>query len=79
MGPRDCAGIVSGALIVVFRNNLADFWITCLVGMVGWAVLYFLNIYVQIRFLSEFLAAAALRLWQFYPFSSAWESRLMIL
>lgn len=52
------AGLVSGALIVVFRNNLADFWITCLVGMVGWAILYFLNIYVQIRFLSEFLAAA---------------------
>ncbi|GEP24427.1 MAG: threonine/serine exporter family protein [Lentilactobacillus diolivorans] len=53
------AGIVSGTLVVVFRNNLADFWITFLVGMVGWAVLYFLNIYVQIRFLSEFLAAAA--------------------
>lgn len=52
------AGIVSGALTVVFRNNIADFWITCLVGMAGWAVLYFLNIYVQIRFLSEFLAAA---------------------
>ncbi len=51
------AGVVSASLIVVFRNNLHDFWITGLVGMIGWAVLYFLNIYVRIRFLSEFLAA----------------------
>lgn len=51
------AGLVSGSLVVVFQNNLPDFGITFLVGMIGWAVLYFLNIYVQIRFLSEFIAA----------------------
>lgn len=26
------AGIVSGTLEVVFRNNFPDFWITCLIG-----------------------------------------------
>lgn len=51
------AGLVSGTLVVVFQNNLPDFWITFIVGMFGWAVYYFLNIYIQIRFLSEFLAA----------------------
>ncbi|EHL95418.1 hypothetical protein HMPREF9103_02991 [Lentilactobacillus parafarraginis F0439] len=52
------AGLVSGGLVVVFRNNISDALISCLIGMAGWAVLYFLNIYVQIRFLSEFMAAA---------------------
>lgn len=51
------AGLVSGTLVVVFQNNLPDFWVTFIVGMFGWLVYYFLNIYIQIRFLSEFLAA----------------------
>ncbi|UDM32343.1 threonine/serine exporter family protein [Lentilactobacillus laojiaonis] len=51
------AALVSGPLALVFQNNVHDFLITCLVGMLGWAVFYFLSKYVQIRFLSEFIAA----------------------
>lgn len=54
------AALVSGPLEVVFRHNLPDFWITCLVGMLGWLVYYLLNKYIRIRFLSEFAAAAVI-------------------
>lgn len=56
------AALVSGPLEVVFRHNLPDFWITCVVGMLGWWVYYALNKYVRIRFLSEFSAAVAIGL-----------------
>lgn len=54
------AALVSGPLEVVFRHNLPDFWITCVVGMLGWLVYYLLSKFIQIRFLSEFAAAAAI-------------------
>lgn len=54
------AAMVSGPLEVVFRHNLPDFWITCVVGMLGWWVYYILSKYIQIRFLSEFTSAAAI-------------------
>lgn len=56
------AGLVSGTLEVVFRSNLGDFWITCLIGLIGWAVFYGVNRLVRVRFLSEFLAAVAIGL-----------------
>ncbi|GAA3604672.1 threonine/serine exporter family protein [Secundilactobacillus similis DSM 23365 = JCM 2765] len=56
------AGIVSGTLEVVFRNNFPDFWITCLIGLIGWGVFYAVNKLAQVRFLSEFLAAVAIGL-----------------
>lgn len=52
------AALVSGPLEVVFRHNLPDFWITCVIGMLGWWIYYGLNKYIQIRFLSEFAASA---------------------
>ncbi|MFC6274319.1 threonine/serine exporter family protein [Levilactobacillus tangyuanensis] len=54
------AALVSGPLEVVFRHNLPDFWITCVVGMLGWWVYYVLNKFIQIRFLSEFAASATI-------------------
>ncbi|MCH5463771.1 threonine/serine exporter family protein [Levilactobacillus tujiorum] len=54
------AAMVSGPLEVVFRHNLPDFWITCVVGALGWLVFYLLNKFIQIRFLSEFAAAATI-------------------
>ncbi|MBL3536360.1 MULTISPECIES: threonine/serine exporter family protein [Levilactobacillus] len=56
------AALVSGPLEVVFRHNLPDFWITCVVGLLGWWVYYVLNKFIQIRFLSEFTASAAIGL-----------------
>lgn len=60
------AGLVSGTLEVVFRHNLPDFGITCLIGLVGWAIFYGVNRVARVRFLSEFLAAVgigALAIW----------------
>ncbi|WCJ47270.1 threonine/serine exporter family protein [Levilactobacillus brevis] len=37
-------------------------WITCVVGLLGWWVYYVLNKFIQIRFLSEFTASAAIGL-----------------
>lgn len=56
------AALVSGPLEVVFRHNLPDFWITCVVGTLGWIVYYLLSKYVRIRFLSEFAAAVVIGL-----------------
>ncbi|MCY9806606.1 threonine/serine exporter family protein [Lentilactobacillus senioris] len=49
--------LVSGPLVVVFRNNWVDFLPSCLVAALAWILFYFLNRYVNIRFLSEFAAA----------------------
>ncbi|KRM93173.1 hypothetical protein FC56_GL000837 [Lentilactobacillus senioris DSM 24302 = JCM 17472] len=49
--------LVSGPLVVVFRNNWIDFLPSCLVAALAWILFYFLNRYVNIRFLSEFAAA----------------------
>lgn len=49
--------LVSGPLVVVFRNNVADFFPSCLVAALSWTLFYFLNRYLNIRFLSEFAAA----------------------
>ena len=56
------AALVSGPLEVVFRHNLPDFWIACVVGLLGWWVYHVLNKFIQIRFLSEFTASAAIGL-----------------
>lgn len=54
------AGIVSATLVVVFRDNIKDFWSTFVVGSIGWIVYYFLSKYAQIKFLSEFISAVAI-------------------
>ncbi|MTV81862.1 threonine/serine exporter family protein [Secundilactobacillus folii] len=54
------AGLVSGTLEVVFRNNYQDFLITCVIGLIGWAVFYGVNQLARVRFLSEFLASVAI-------------------
>ncbi|HBF76147.1 MAG TPA: hypothetical protein DDW71_12930 [Lactobacillus sp.] len=54
------AGLVSGALEVVFRHNYPDFLVTCIIGLIGWGIFYVINRVAKIRFLSEFLASAAI-------------------
>nr|WP_276571985.1 threonine/serine exporter family protein [Secundilactobacillus kimchicus] len=56
------AALVSGTLEVVFRANPPDFWITCIIGMVGWLVYFGINQLVKVRFLSEFLGSVAIGL-----------------
>lgn len=51
------AAIVSGAMEVVFRGNLFDFWSTCLIGMLAYAIYYLISKYNSIQFISEFSAA----------------------
>ncbi|QMU08026.1 threonine/serine exporter family protein [Levilactobacillus suantsaii] len=54
------SALVSGPLEVVFRHNLPDFWITCVVGMLGWSVFYVISKYVPIRFMAEFASAVTI-------------------
>ncbi|GAW99289.1 threonine/serine exporter family protein [Secundilactobacillus mixtipabuli] len=54
------AGVLSGSLEVVFRGNYPDFWVTCLIGLIGWGIFYGVNQLAKVRFLSEFLAAAGI-------------------
>ncbi|GAY73296.1 threonine/serine exporter family protein [Lentilactobacillus kosonis] len=54
------AALISGPLVVVFRNDPTDLIITGIVGMLGWSIYYFLSIYIRIRFLSEFIAAVVI-------------------
>lgn len=56
------AGLVSGTLEVVFRDNYPDFLITCVIGLIGWAIFYGINCLARVRFLSEFVASAAIGL-----------------
>ncbi|MEJ6399673.1 threonine/serine exporter family protein [Nicoliella lavandulae] len=51
------AGLISGTMEVVFRNNLPDFWISCLVGMLGWIAYFIITKYIAVQFISEFMAA----------------------
>ncbi|WP_283679772.1 threonine/serine exporter family protein [Lentilactobacillus sp. Marseille-Q4993] len=51
------AAMISGPLVLVFRNNLKDVIITGIVGMLGWLVYYLLSKYIRVRVLSEFVAA----------------------
>ena len=51
------AAMVSGTMEVVFRGNLFDFWITCLIGMLAYAIYYLISKYNAIQFISEFTAA----------------------
>lgn len=54
------AGLVSGTLEVVFRHNYPDFFVTCLIGLIGWWIFYVINRLARVRFLSEFLASAVI-------------------
>ncbi|WP_268912604.1 threonine/serine exporter family protein [Lentilactobacillus sp. SPB1-3] len=54
------AALISGPLVVVFRNDPQDLITTGVIGMIGWSIYYFLSIYIRIRFLSEFLAAVVI-------------------
>lgn len=56
------AALVSGTLEVVFRQNPHDFWISSLIGMIGWLVYYGINRLVKVRFLSEFLGSVGIGL-----------------
>ncbi len=51
------AGIVGATLVVVFRNDIHDFWITLAIAALGWIIYYLMGKYIQVKFLSEFLAA----------------------
>ncbi|WP_429971438.1 threonine/serine exporter family protein [Fructilactobacillus sp. Tb1] len=54
------AGIMSGCISVVFNNDLRDFWITCIVGGLGWMIFNLIAKRVNASFVSEFMAAASI-------------------
>ncbi|WP_413626953.1 threonine/serine exporter family protein [Fructilactobacillus vespulae] len=54
------AALISGSITVVFFNDYPDFFITCLVGMLGWVIFTLVSNRVKASFISEFIAAAAI-------------------
>ncbi|TNK90434.1 hypothetical protein DID87_03760 [Fructilactobacillus sanfranciscensis] len=54
------AALISGCISVVFNNDIHDFFITCLVGMLGWVIFSMISTRVQASFISEFMAAASI-------------------
>ncbi|ANZ57891.1 hypothetical protein BGL34_03035 [Fructilactobacillus lindneri] len=54
------AALLSGCITVVFNNDIHDFLITCLVGMLGWWIFHAIVSRVNASFISEFVAAAAI-------------------
>ncbi|BBM20776.1 hypothetical membrane protein, DUF1212 family [Lactiplantibacillus plantarum] len=51
------AALVSGPLMIMFRQETINTWPTVLIGTVGYLVFYLLNRYLKIKFLSELTAA----------------------
>lgn len=49
--------LVSGPLVVVFRDNVIDALPACAVAAITWVFFYFMNRYFNIRFVSEFSSA----------------------
>lgn len=60
------AALVSGPLMAVFSNNMSDLWITALVGAIGFAIFYFINRILNIKFISEFVASLVIGLLAVY-------------
>ena len=62
------AALISGCISVVFNNDIHDFFITCLVGMLGWVIFSVISTRVQASFISEFMAAASIGAMAFLRF-----------
>ncbi|USS86223.1 threonine/serine exporter family protein [Fructilactobacillus cliffordii] len=54
------AAVLSGAITVVFNNDIPDFFITSLVGMFGWLIFREVSTRVHASFISEFVAAMSI-------------------
>ncbi|WP_241433607.1 threonine/serine exporter family protein [Listeria floridensis] len=51
------AGLVSGALMIIFGGSWVDFISTCIIGTLGFIVYYFAAEWLKIKFLAEFLSS----------------------
>ncbi|MCG0611491.1 integral membrane protein [Lactiplantibacillus plantarum] len=51
------AALVSGPLMIMFRQEIVNTWPTVIIGTLGYLVFYLLNRYLKIKFLSELTAA----------------------
>ncbi|CAM2810590.1 threonine/serine exporter family protein [Fructilactobacillus fructivorans] len=54
------AAILSGSIEVVFRGDYSVFFITCVIGMLGWIIFDYLNRIVKVEFINEFTAAISI-------------------
>ena len=54
------AGLVSGPLMTAFTGNLIDLLITTIIGSIGYAIFYFINRNLNIKFISEFVASISI-------------------
>lgn len=51
------AGLVSGALMIIFGGAWFDFISTCLIGTIGFIIYYYAAEWLKIKFLAEFLSS----------------------
>lgn len=51
------AALVSGPLMIMFRQEIENTWPTVVMGTLGYLIFYLLNRYLKIKFLSELTAA----------------------
>ncbi|EFI84325.1 hypothetical protein HMPREF0556_10878 [Listeria grayi DSM 20601] len=54
--------LVSGTLMIIFGGAWYDFIATCLIGGLGYAIYYYANLWVKVKFMAEFLASFAIGL-----------------
>lgn len=54
------AGLVSGTLQVLYGGSWFDFLPTFVIGLIGYAVFYGVNMRLKLKFVSEFLGAAVI-------------------
>ncbi|EMG28490.1 hypothetical protein X560_1292 [Listeria fleischmannii 1991] len=51
------AGIVSGALMIIFGGSWIDFISTCIIGAIGFIIFYYTTEWLKVKFLAEFFAS----------------------
>ncbi len=70
------AALVSGPLMIMFRNETVNTWPTVLIGTLGYLVFYLLNRYLKIKFLSELTAALLIGLGAEWAVQVGWGTNV---
>ncbi len=70
------AALVSGPLMIMFRDETVNTWPTVVIGTLGYLVFYLLNRYLKIKFLSELVAALLIGLAAEWAYQVGWGTNI---
>lgn len=70
------AALVSGPLMIMFRQETINTWPTVVIGTLGYLVFYLLNRYLKIKFLSELVAALAIGFAAEWAYQVGWGTNI---